>query len=912
MGGLRVRIGLAVAIALVGCAPGPVTPPKPTASKLSSRTTGASPASAPTLAASPGPGPLGLAAPPTGGPGGGLVSDAGSGLIGKVKAPTSLISDAGSGLVSDAGSGVVANGGGRYALRAATDQIAFAGARVALLDAAGQPLRDAAGKPLEAFTDALGAFAFAAAPPPVALIVAVDLPGGKGRLEAIVPRADGARRADVDLFSTLVSAYVGERYVRPQADPAGTLAKLPADVEATTRARAAEAFARGDAAVPARLTTADAVATAEKLRAADGAFDGQMEAVRRLLVAAGQLDLGAGLPALEVDLRARILAPAPDGTLYVVSSDARVWRITADGKAVTAAGAGSAARAIDGVPGPQAGLLDLQAAAFDRAGGLLLLERAAGPVQLALLDGKDTRISRLGPDGVIRQLGTPFNGGKLIAPGPDGQVRVLADEAFGGTTLLVLGIAADGTRTQLARLTDAAAAAVAGTAYLFGGGDGKSGFAFEAQAPNQGFTFTPDFQEYRLDGATFMLTRGRAGKVGEFGFDTAGNFFTLDTAAPRKLEVRKADGSTATLLADAPADPMGGLAGFGTAALATDGTAYFQVGRTYRLAGGTLTAIAGLDPKQTAAQADLAIVRPAGLAALAGGDILVADTFAQKVLRQAPDRTGRVVAGDGKPAGVGAEPTGDALQARLLSPTRVQAAPDGSFFVLDNAQTVGYTRIRRVDPAGVMSDFTHSGGARVTQDFVRTADGQFYCSQHEHALDAAGATQGVRKAIIARLDAAGVATDVYVDTEGQPGAAPLFGQPTREFRSLYLALDAQGRLYVAGDGRLRRLTAAGTLELLATDARFSAFGDPMIAIDARGRVIVTDGANSGISRFDPATGAFTPIAGAGTGHLAGTGVDDSLKQPGYPTFDANGDLLVSDVGNRQVKRITAAVLELKD
>lgn len=889
------RVLITAALALTACAPGPVTPTKPTPRPAGPKVTPKASVAPPTTT---------LASPITTAPGDGLISDAGSGLIGKVKAPTTLVSDAGSGLVSDAGSGVVSNNGAGYRLAAAPEQVPLAGLRVALLDAAGTPLVDAAGQRLEATTDALGAFAFAAAPPPVALIVAVELPGGKGRLEAIVPKAEGARRADVDLYSTLVSAYVGERYVRPQADPAGTLAKLPADVEAATRAKAEAAFGLGEIAAPTRLTTADAVAATEKLRAADGAFDGQMEEVRKLLVAAGQLDLGAGLPATEVDVRGRILLPGPDGALYVVSSDARVWRIGADGKAVTAAGVGTAAKDVDGVPGPKAGLMELQAAAFDAAGGLLLLERAAGQAQYDMLGGQDTRVTRLGPDGTLEQVAL-LKGGKLVAPGPTaGSVRVLGDAGFGSAATIVWELAPGAAPKELARLTDADGATVAAASLLTGGGDGRGGFAFKAQLPAAFLTFTPDFGEFRLDGATFALRRGRTGKVGTFALDAAGDLFTLADAAPRELAVTRADGTRAVLLADAPAGLFGSFGGLGTPALGADGKAYFQLAsRTYRLDGGTLTAIAGLAGAPTTPTEALAIVRPAGIAPLPGGDLLVVDHFGHKVLRQAPDHTGRVVAGDGQASGFGAEPTGDALKGRFLAPTRIQAAADGSYYVLDNAQTLGYTRIRRVDAAGQLSDLARSGGTRRITDFVRAADGTVFAGMVEHEPFQPGGAAGNAKLVaVAELAPDGTWTDVYVDAEGRTSFAG------KEYRHPFLALDAQGRLYWAGDGKLRRLKPDGTAEVLATDDRFLGGVDNFLAIDAQGRVVVTDGATNTISRWDPATRAFTAIAGAGTPRLAGSGVDDSLKSPCYPTFDLNGDLLVADVGNRQVKRIAAQAL----
>jgi hypothetical protein len=50
------------------------------------------------------------------------------------------------------------------------------------------------------------------------------------------------------------------------------------------------------------------------------------------------------------------------------------------------------------------------------------------------------------------------------------------------------------------------------------------------------------------------------------------------------------------------------------------------------------------------------------------------------------------------------------------------------------------------------------------------------------------------------------------------------------------------------------------------------------------------------------------VAGEGAPLLAGSGLDDSLSGPRYPTFGPQGDLYLADIWHRQVKRIPAASL----
>ncbi|MFP5502652.1 MAG: hypothetical protein ACLGIN_09185, partial [Candidatus Sericytochromatia bacterium] len=274
------------------------------------------------------------------GEGGQIIANNAGSLIGKVKAPATLISDKGMGLVSDKGLG--------YRVLAIAQQPA-PGVKVSLLHADGSPVKGEDGKPLEAVTDAEGAYAFDYRGNTANMLIQAHLSDEKGDLVALLPKDAGAgpRTVDLDLTSTLVMRYVLKQYVQGDAT---VLDKLPAGVEAETRRAMAAAVASTGFEPPEDLAPERLVGAVEKLRTQDAGIDAQLEAVRKLLVA-GVSDQGNGQPADRFETDAVDVAVGADGTIYfagVVTQ--RVWKKDAQGHLAVFAGSGMPPN--DNVPGP--------------------------------------------------------------------------------------------------------------------------------------------------------------------------------------------------------------------------------------------------------------------------------------------------------------------------------------------------------------------------------------------------------------------------------------------------------------------------------------------------------------------------------------------------------------------------------
>lgn len=150
------------------------------------------------------------------------------------------------------------------------------------------------------------------------------------------------------------------------------------------------------------------------------------------------------------------------------------------------------------------------------------------------------------------------------------------------------------------------------------------------------------------------------------------------------------------------------------------------------------------------------------------------------------------------------------------------------------------------------------------------------------------------------------------------GSADGKGGSARFNLPLGIAYDVvDGALYIcdANNFQIRRMTPDGTVTTIAgsavegrqdgtgPDARFS--HPEGIAYDSHdGALYVTDRTNNAIRRVTPA-GVVTTVAGAHEGYADGAGANARFNDPTGIAFDAaDGDLYVSDRGNKRIRRVT--------
>ncbi len=810
----------------------------------------------------------GTAAPPP-------VAMQADGLRGRVTAPAGIVA-AGAGNMVAAGAGnLVTTGSGSMVAAGAGNIVAagagnlgagrrllaiaqqpLAGARITLVDAAGEAVRGRDGKPLTATTDATGGYTFPTGVPARGVRVVVDL-GAKGQLQAIAPNRRTQAPVDVDLISTLSSGYIVSQYVKPQADPRATLDRLPPDVEAETRARAAAALAGGKVAAPSRLDAGTVDATVASLRKEDACFDEQMETVRKLLVIGAESAAATDGPALSATIVPVGLAyDAGKAELYFLDQGL-IRKLTPAGRIVTVAGSGQRGGA-DGA-GRAATFRFPTALAFGPGGRVYVADTGDYKIRVVNTADATNPVTTLAGSGVsgaadgIGQAASFFNPSGTVVD-QDGNLYV-----------------ADWLNHKIRKVRPD------GTVTTFAG----SGTAGDADGPGAQ--------------ATFNGPRGLAR-------DAAGNLYVTqnDSAAIRKVAP---DGAVSTIALRSP-ELL-----YGPDAIALDGSGNVYVTHTFGVAkitaDGTTTILAGglTHGMADGTGASALFTAPTGIAVSAAGDVFVADTGNNALRKISPMGVVTTIAGSGR-----SDANGAAAAALFNNIAAIVGNAAGELYVADS----GSNTVRKVGLDGTVSAIAGSGQAGFADGAGSAAS---FNSPTGLALDAAGDllvadtyANTIRRVGLA--DPTHPVTTVYgppaADEQG-PGfyPGPAVFDPVRGFivaqNNQIDVLGADGKLTLVAGG-----SGEGAADGKGAAATFS--GIAGLARDGQGNVYVAEATNTVIRKVTP-DGTVTTVAGrpwvegASSVGTDGQGATATFSQPYGIAIDGAGNLYVADLGTG-IRQIT--------
>ncbi|MDX6495522.1 MAG: hypothetical protein QOE17_1508 [Gaiellales bacterium] len=135
-----------------------------------------------------------------------------------------------------------------------------------------------------------------------------------------------------------------------------------------------------------------------------------------------------------------------------------------------------------------------------------------------------------------------------------------------------------------------------------------------------------------------------------------------------------------------------------------------------------------------------------------------------------------------------------------------------------------------------------------------------------------------------------------------------------------LMIGPDGGLYFCeiGNQRIRRLDlATGTLTTIAGNGEkgYSGDGGPAteaalnmpheLCFDRDGNLYIDERDNHAVRKIDHATGVISTVVGTGQPGFSGDGgpaVEAQLDRPHSIAFDANGKLLICDIGNHRIRR----------
>jgi hypothetical protein len=354
---------------------------------------------------------------------------------------------------------------------------------------------------------------------------------------------------------------------------------------------------------------------------------------------------------------------------------------------------------------------------------------------------------------------------------------------------------------------------------------------------------------------------------------------------------------------------------FGVAPLADGGflIADASNNRVRRVAAdGTITTVAGTgtagfsgdDGPATAAQLNF----PGGVAPLAGGGFLIADTSNNRVRHVAADGTITTVAGGGTGDG------GPATRAQLLGPFGVAPLAGGGFLIADTDNH----RVRHVAPDGTIATFAGGGTAGLGDG------GPAFLAQLNFPFGVAPLADGgfliadTGNERVRRVLADGTITTVAGGGSAHPGD----GGPAS--MALLLSpfgvapLADGGFLFAdASDHRVRRVAADGTITTVAgTGTRgFSGDDGPATAAQvdfptgvaplADGGFLIADQQNNRV-RHVAADGTITTVAGTGTSGFSGEGGPAIAAQLAGPSgvAPAGGGFLIADSDNNRIRLVS--------
>ncbi|MCL6451253.1 MAG: hypothetical protein K6T75_08180 [Acetobacteraceae bacterium] len=272
-------------------------------------------------------------------------------------------------------------------------------------------------------------------------------------------------------------------------------------------------------------------------------------------------------------------------------------------------------------------------------------------------------------------------------------------------------------------------------------------------------------------------------------------------------------------------------------------------------------------------------------------------------------RSIRVLAGVPGKGGFGGD-GGPADEALLLGPAAVAVDGRGNVYIAD-AQN---HRVRKVDVAsGRIETVAGSGRAGFSGD-GGPPEGASLCLPLGVAVDPQGNVYiaDAQNHRIRRVEAGTGAITTLAGTgergfagDGGPGAAAKLAMPAG-------VLWAGERLLTNDflNNRVRAIDSSGTIDtLISGDTPGGMQGPYGIALDGQGRLYVADYGNQRVARFDAEKGCLVTFAGGNGKGFSGDGgpaTSAQLADVHGLAFDASDNAYIADYGNRRVRRVDAA------
>ncbi|HEY6344320.1 MAG TPA: NHL repeat-containing protein [Bryobacteraceae bacterium] len=393
--------------------------------------------------------------------------------------------------------------------------------------------------------------------------------------------------------------------------------------------------------------------------------------------------------------------------------------------------------------------------------------------------------------------------------------------------------------------------------------------------------------------------------------DGAGNLYIAERGGNR---VRKV--SPAGIISTAAGYGTAGFSGDGGPAtsaelflpsgVAVDGAGNLYIaesGRVRRVsAAGIITTVAGGGTQRPGdgGPDTSALIVPSGVAVDGAGNLYIATgNFQYRVRKVSPAGIITTVAGNGTYSYSG--DGGAATSAQLNTPSSAAVDGAGNLYIADS----GNYRVRKVSPAGIITTVAGNGSPGYSGDGGPATTAQLWPLRV--AVDGAGNLYIAGGGRVRKVSLEGTISTVAGN--GSPGYSGDGGPATSaQIGAGSVAVDGAGNLYIA-DSRVRRVSPAGIITTVAGNGTFGFSGDggpatsaqifpSSVAVDGAGNLYIADSQNNRVRKVSPA-GIITTVAGSGTPPPRGRYT--SYSGDGGPATSAELDhpsgIAVDDAGN---------------
>ena len=305
------------------------------------------------------------------------------------------------------------------------------------------------------------------------------------------------------------------------------------------------------------------------------------------------------------------------------------------------------------------------------------------------------------------------------------------------------------------------------------------------------------------------------------------------------------------------------------------------------------------------------IAGPRGVALDSYGNIYITEAFNNRIRKITASGTITTVVGNG--TGEYSGDGGPATSAGLNSPYGITLDSSGNLYIADASNN----RIRKVDPAGVITTVAGNGTAGFSGDNGPATSASLKTPQGV-AVDASGNLYIADSSNyrIRKVDTSGIITTFAGNGNylfsGDGGPAISAGL----FAPRGVAVDPSGNIIIADTGhyRIRKVDTSGIISTVAGNgtAAYSGDGGPAVSASfispwgvavASGNIYVADSSNDRIRMVD-SSGMITTIAGNGVAGYTGDGVlatSSNLNSPYAVALSASGSIYIADMSNHRVR-----------